>query len=129
METLYFSYDIKNQRNFVPFRMLLMLCRSLISPYLIYGLTVWGQDPQIYLNQILVLQRRTLRLIEFGSLRSPVIPPFVFFCSLPIVTCHLPHVLMFTIMLLGIVFVLINHRHSFAAILVYLKLITWCQKS
>ena len=47
---------IARLRHLVPSSTLLTLYRSLVSPYLLYGLTVWGQAPQIYLNQILVLQ-------------------------------------------------------------------------
>ena len=59
--------------HFVPSSTLLMLYRSLLSPYLLYGLTVWGQAPQTYLNQILVLQKRVLRLIYFAPYRSSAV--------------------------------------------------------
>ena len=55
---------------FSPSSTLLMLYRSLISPYLLNGLTVQGQPPQTYLiiHQILVLQKlyvlSTLHLID-----------------------------------------------------------------
>ena len=55
---------------FLPSSTLLMLYRSLISPYLLNGLTVQGQAPQTYLiiHQILVLQKlyvlSTLHLID-----------------------------------------------------------------
>ena len=68
---------IARLRHFVPSGTLLTPYISLISPYLIYGLTVWGQAPQIYLNQILVLQKRALRLIYFAPYRSPAIPQFI----------------------------------------------------
>ena len=47
---------IARLRHFVPTSTLLTLYRSLLCPYLLYGVTVWGQAPLIYLNQILVLQ-------------------------------------------------------------------------
>ena len=68
---------IARLRHFVPSGTLLTPCISLISPYLIYGLTVWDQAPQIDLNQILVLQKRALRLIYFAPYRSPAIPQFI----------------------------------------------------
>ena len=57
---------------FLPSSTLLMINRSLISPYLLYGLTVQGQAPQTYFItnqlQILVLQKpyvlSTLYLID-----------------------------------------------------------------
>ena len=59
---------IARLRHFVPPSTLLTLYRSLISPYFLYGLTVWSQAPQIYLNQYLVLQKRALRLIYFSAI-------------------------------------------------------------
>ena len=75
---------IARLRHFVPSSTLLTLYRSLVSPYLLYGLTVWGQAPQIYLNQILVLQKRALRLIYFAPYRSSAVPLFVSSGCLPI---------------------------------------------
>ena len=68
----------------VPTSTLLTLYRSLLSPYLLYGLTVWGQAPQIYHNQILVLQKRALRLIYFAPYRSSAVSLFVSSDCLPI---------------------------------------------
>ena len=59
---------IARLRHFVPSSTLLTLYRSLISHYFLYGLTVWSQAPQIYLNQYLVLQKRALRLIYFSAI-------------------------------------------------------------
>ena len=75
---------IARLRHFVPSSTLLTLYRSLVSPYLSYGLTVWGQAPQIYLNQILVLQKRALRLIYFAPYRSSAVPLLVSSDCLPI---------------------------------------------
>ena len=44
---------IARLRHFVPTSTLLTLYRSLLSPYILYGLTVWGQAPQIYLIKFL----------------------------------------------------------------------------
>ena len=62
---------IARLRQFVSSSTLLTLYRSLVSPYLLYGLTVWGQAPQIYLNQILV------HLIDF-LLSLFLFPPVAF---------------------------------------------------
>ena len=75
---------IARLRHFLPSSTLLTLYRSLISPYLLYGLTVWGQAPEIYLNQILVLQKRALSLIYFAPYRSSAVPLFVSSGCLPI---------------------------------------------
>ena len=39
--------------------------RSLIFPYLSYGLAAWGQAAKIHLQKFLVLQKRVLRLMFF----------------------------------------------------------------
>ena len=75
---------IARLKHFVPSSTLLTLYRSLISPYLLYGLTVWGQAPQIYLNQIHVIQKRALRLIYFAPCRSSAVSVFVSSVCLPI---------------------------------------------
>ena len=66
---------IARLRHFVPIATstLLTLYRSLLSPYLLYDFTVWGQAPQICLNQILVLQKRALRRIYFAPYRSSAV--------------------------------------------------------
>ena len=47
---------IARLRHFVPSSTLLTLYISLVSPYLLCGLTVWGQASQIYLNGDIVFQ-------------------------------------------------------------------------
>ena len=53
-------------RHFVPTETLLMIYRSLILPYLSYGRCVWGLVAKSYINKLLVLQKRALRLIYFA---------------------------------------------------------------
>ena len=65
-------------RHFVPISTLLNIYESLISPYISFGIAVWGHAAQIYLKKILVLQKRVIRLIHFAEYRSHAIP---FFCS------------------------------------------------
>ena len=79
---------IARLRHLVPTSTLITLYRSLISPYLSYGIAVWGQAAQTYLNQILVLQKRALRLIYFAPYRSHAIPHFVSSSSIPINTLY-----------------------------------------
>jgi hypothetical protein len=50
---------------------------ALMHPYLTYGLTVWGQACKTDLNQLLVLQKRAVRLINFGGYRDHAIPFFI----------------------------------------------------
>ena len=51
--------------------------RSLIEPYISYGLTAWGQATNSNLNKILILQKRALRLMSFSDSRAQAIPLFV----------------------------------------------------
>ena len=52
-------------RHHVPLNILLQIYRSLIFPYKLYGIPVWGQAAQRDLEKILILQKRALRLIFF----------------------------------------------------------------
>ena len=61
-------------RNHVPLNILLQIYRSLIFPYTLYGIPVWGQAAQRDLEKILILQKRALRLIFFSSNRTHAIP-------------------------------------------------------
>ena len=63
---------------------LLKIYRSLIQPYLTYGLAVWGQAAQIHLNKLLVLQKGALRLINFASFQTHAIPFFEYHKILPL---------------------------------------------
>ena len=75
---------IARLRHFVPKTTLIRIYQSLIFPYMSYGITVWGQAAQSYINQILVLQKRALRLIHFAPYKSHAVPLFVSTKVLPI---------------------------------------------
>jgi hypothetical protein len=56
---------ITRLRHFVPLSTLLSIYQCLILPYITYGMIVWGQASNVYLNKILnILQKRALRLIN-----------------------------------------------------------------
>ena len=57
---------------------------TLILPYISYGLIAWGNAYNAYLNKILVLQKRVLRLIYFADRREDAIPLFVKTKILPV---------------------------------------------
>ena len=61
---------IAKLRHIVPNRTLLDIYKSLIAPYITYGLTSWGTASKTLLNNILVLQKRVLRLIHFAPVRE-----------------------------------------------------------
>ena len=50
-------------RHSVPRPILLNIFKSLIHPYLTYGLAAWCQACKTYLNKIPILQKRDLRLL------------------------------------------------------------------
>ena len=64
-------------RHFLPRQTLLTIYRSLVIPYLTYGLTAWGQAYKSYLEKLLKLQQRALRFIYFSELNQHTIPLFI----------------------------------------------------
>ena len=56
---------IAKLRHFVQPSVLTNIYKSLILPYFTYGLVAWGNAAKNYLNKIVVLQKRVLRLIYF----------------------------------------------------------------
>ena len=52
---------ISRLRHFVPTDTLLSIYRSLIQPYITYGIAVWGQAAQTNLDKLIILQKRALR--------------------------------------------------------------------
>ena len=75
---------ISKIRHFVPFHTVLTIYQSLILPHLKYGLTIWGQANKTYLNKILLLQKRVLRLMFFADRRDHAIPFFITANILPL---------------------------------------------
>lgn len=68
---------IAKLRHFVPQDTLLTLYKSLIYPYLSYGICAWGQASKSLLNKLLILQKRALKFIFFNDKRDSAIPLFV----------------------------------------------------
>ena len=64
-------------RYFVPHHTLVNIYNSLITPYLRYGLTVWGQASKSHLNKLLILRKRALSFIYFSDRRDHAIPLFL----------------------------------------------------
>ena len=79
---------IARLRHHVPLNTLLQIYHSLIFPYMLYGVPVWGQASQCDLKKILTLQKHALCLIFFASKRSHAIPLFVASNILPINTFY-----------------------------------------
>ena len=75
---------ISKVRHFVPKTTLLNIYHSLVTPYLTYGLLVWGQASNSYLEKLLKLQKRALRLIYFSDHYQHAVPLFTDAGVLPI---------------------------------------------
>ena len=75
---------IAKLRHLVPRHVLLILCRSLILPYISYGICAWGHAAETHLHKLLVLQKRALRLMFFAEPRTHAVPLFLETKQLPI---------------------------------------------
>ena len=75
---------IAKLRHFVPMSTTLNIYNCLILPHITYGINVWGLATKVHLSKILKLQKRVLRIINFGQYRSPVIPFFISVNVLPV---------------------------------------------
>ena len=58
---------IARLRHFIPFitRLIINIYRSLIFPYISYGLNAWGQAAKTHLDKILLLQKKGCPPEEF----------------------------------------------------------------
>lgn len=75
---------ITRLRHLVPVANLLNIYRSLIEPYISYGLIAWGQATNIHLNKVLILQKCALRLMYFADSQAHNTPLFVHSRILPL---------------------------------------------
>ena len=64
-------------RHTVPQSILLYIYKSLVLPYLSYGIAAWGRAANYLINNILILQKRALRTIYFADRRDHAVPHFV----------------------------------------------------
>ena len=91
---------IAKLRHFVPSSVLTNIYKSLVLPYLTYGLVAWGNASKNYLNKIVVLQKRVLLLISFVDRKEYAIPLFVNAKILPITFLYYEAVFITTVHLL-----------------------------
>ena len=86
-------------RHFLPRHTLLRIYRSLVAPYLTYGLTTWGRAYKSHLEKPLKLQKRALRFIYFSERNQHAIPLFIDAGVLPLKFLYYEHLanLMFEI--------------------------------
>ena len=101
-------------RHFLPISVLVCLYNSLFSPFLQYGILVWGLTYETYIKPVYLLQKRVLRAISFEHYTSPSTP---IFSDLKILKLHD----LFQLKLLGFVYDCVNktappYFHSFFAL-------------
>ena len=63
-------------RNYCPLQIRKTLYFSIFNSYLSYGLPVWGQSKQIYLDRIKKIQKKAIRAITFSDSRAHTSPLF-----------------------------------------------------
>ena len=63
-------------RHFLPIDVLICLYNSLFSPFLQYGILVWGLTYETYINPVFLLQKRVIRAISFEHFTSHSTPIF-----------------------------------------------------
>ena len=61
---------------YVNLHILIKLYYSLIYPFLIYGLLVWGSTYHTNINPLLILQKRALRIMTFSKFDAHSSPLF-----------------------------------------------------
>ena len=63
-------------RHFLPINVLICLYNSLFSPFLQYGILVWGLTYETHINPVFLLQKRVIRAIAFENFTSHSTPIF-----------------------------------------------------
>ena len=74
--------------HFLPRHTLLTIYRSLVTPYLTYGLMAWRKAYKSHLEKLLKLQKRALRFIYFSERNQHAIPLFIDAGVLPLKFLH-----------------------------------------
>ena len=75
---------ISRIRHFVPLSTLHHIYRSLIQPYITYGIVAWCNTAKVHRTKLLTLQKRALRLMYFADYKSHAIPFFISSRLLPL---------------------------------------------
>ena len=63
-------------RHFLPIDVLICLYNSLFSPFLQYGILVWGLSYETHTRPLFLLQKRVVRAISFQHFNAPSTPIF-----------------------------------------------------
>ena len=68
---------ISKRRHSIPRHILLYIYQTLIHLHLNYGIAAWGRASKTFLNKILILQKKVLRMMYFTYIREHAIPLFI----------------------------------------------------
>ena len=66
-------------RNFVTIDILIQVYYSIIYPFLIYGILVWGNTYKTNIEPLVILQKKAIRIITFSPYRSHTSHNFSYF--------------------------------------------------
>jgi len=69
-------YAINRAKHFLPRKHLITLYYSLVYPYLNYGITLWGATYDIYLKNLILIQKKIVRIIAGASYNEHSEPLF-----------------------------------------------------
>ena len=75
---------LRRVRNMLPREALFSIYNALILPQLQYGILAWGNSSQLNLNKLLVVQKKSLRVINRSDYRAHALPLFVKYNTLPL---------------------------------------------
>lgn len=68
---------ISKARHYVNIDVLSMLYYSLVYPYLIYGIVVWGHTYESTIKPLLILQKKLIRIMTFSNFKAHTNPIFL----------------------------------------------------
>ena len=70
------NIGIMNRLNCLPRSVLKLIYNTIVLPHLYYGITVWGNAHETYINRLQVLQKRAIRIISHASFLAHTQPLF-----------------------------------------------------
>ena len=69
-------FAINKVKNIMPKRHLSILYYSLIYPYLTYGIILWGAACRVHLSKLIIMQKKSVRIITGAHYRAHTAPIF-----------------------------------------------------
>ena len=75
-------------KHFVPTRILHVFYCTLVLPYLNYGILIWGDTCKSYLDKLIKLQKRDIRIVSNSHNRGHTGPSFAKYNVLTVTDMH-----------------------------------------